>query len=32
MPFLQRITLDWSELSEADKEEFPFNIRPIRNQ
>lgn len=30
MPFLQRITLDWSELSEADKEQFPFNIRPIR--
>ncbi|MDU0202338.1 AAA family ATPase [Paenibacillus sp. MAH-36] len=30
MPFLQRITLDWSELSEADQAAFPFNIKPIR--
>ncbi|MBP1961606.1 AAA family ATPase [Paenibacillus aceris] len=31
MPFLQRIALDWSELSEADKEQFPFSIKAIQH-
>ncbi|NOV04556.1 AAA family ATPase [Paenibacillus planticolens] len=31
MPFLQRIALEWSELSEAEKKFFPFNIKAIQH-
>ncbi|SDM85600.1 Predicted ATPase [Paenibacillus sp. yr247] len=31
MPFLKRVALDWSQLSQADKEQFPYNIPTIQS-
>jgi predicted ATPase len=31
MPFLKRITLDWSMLEQDDKQQFPFNIPAIES-
>ncbi|BBH22919.1 ABC transporter ATP-binding protein [Paenibacillus baekrokdamisoli] len=30
MPFLKKFSLDWSNVTEEDRSEFPFNIEPLQ--